>query len=136
MMRTLTIVGLVALGALGNSAVQERVRLDGTWVVTTMTVNGRLIPGPLGSFTFDGRMYEQSVDGNVIGRGTFRLDQTKKPMTIDFIVADGGSRGSIHLGIIDVAQSRMTLQLNVLADNDRPLDFKPRAQAYLIVASK
>jgi uncharacterized protein (TIGR03067 family) len=133
---TLTVVYLVASGTIGSSVAQERVRLDGTWAVTAMTVNGRLITGPLGSFTFDEGTYEQSVDGNVIGRGTFRLDQTTKPMMIDLIVVEGGPRGSVQRGIIDVAGNTMRLQLSVVAGDDRPADFTPRPQAYLIVASR
>lgn len=130
---------MLALGMTVQGAAQERVRLDGTWLVTSTTVNGRVSPGPSQiSLTFAGDAYEQAVDGDVNERGTVKLDETKKPITIDFMITEGAPSGSVQLGIIDVVGDTMRLQVNVGMGTGavRPSDFNPSPETFLIVAAR
>ena len=63
-------------------AAPERTPLEGVWEVTSVTFDGQVHEGGGTSLTFNGNAYEQIVDGEVNERGTIRIDQTKKPMTI------------------------------------------------------
>jgi len=82
-------VSLFPVIAAGSARAQEQTILNGTWVITSLTFNGKVSDGGHTSLSFAGDRYEQAVDGLSNEHGFIRLDQTKSPMTIDFIVTDG-----------------------------------------------
>jgi len=86
----LALVLMMATAATSSPRAQGSTILNGTWLFRTITFNGNESADGHTSLLFSGNMYEQAVDGNVNESGFVRLDQTRTPMTIDFIVSDGG----------------------------------------------
>ena len=46
--------------------------------------------------------YVQTVNGEVVEKGSFKLDETKKPFGLDILVAEGPDAGQKQLAIFDV----------------------------------
>ena len=117
---------------------QERVTLDGTWLVTSLSLNGQVFGGD-GSellITIVGDSYEQAVDGNVNERGTIKVDLSKKPIAIDFVITEGFAQTTTQLGIAEMSGRTLKLHLNQPGANGRPVDFNPLADHMLIIATK
>ena len=76
--------------------------LEGSWVVAS--INGQTAPegSPAMTLTFTGDKYEQALGAEVNERGSFKVDATKKPMTIDLSITEGSDAGSTQLGVFEV----------------------------------
>ena len=110
--------------------------LQGTWNI--MTVNGQLLTDvpQTGSLTFKGDTYAQTMNGQVVERGTIKVDPSKKPMFIDIRTTIGHAAGSAQIGLVQVVGDTMTLKTNTYATPMRPADFKPQEWYVLIVAKR
>jgi uncharacterized protein (TIGR03067 family) len=75
------------------------------------------------------------VDGEVNEQGTIRLDQTKVPMTIDFIVTESPTVTLTQLGVLEVAGETLRLHIN-RGTTARPSDFRALPENLLIVAQR
>ena len=97
--------------------------LQGTWLITTL--NGQSAPegGPQLTLTFAGDKYHQTVGGDVNERGTFKLDTSKTPMTIDLTIVEGDDAGKTQLGIIEVTGDTFRASLDTPGAAQRPTDF-------------
>src|SRR5688572_4506795 len=91
---------LAAGAAAQGTSSQERASLDGTWLVTSLSLNGKVFGGDGGevTITITSNTYEQAVNGQVNERGTTKIDLSKKPMTIDFIITEGPDQNTTQLG--------------------------------------
>jgi uncharacterized protein (TIGR03067 family) len=100
--------------------------LQGTWMITT--INGKPMPaeGPEMTLTFSGEKYHQTVGGKVTERGTIKVDASKKPMTIDLLIAEGDDAGTIQLGIIEVTGDQLRASLDLPNAKQRPADFNAK----------
>src|SRR6187401_2786405 len=77
--------------------------LQGAWVIETL--DGK--PAPPGvslvlTVAADGT-YTAAENDKIQERGTIRVNATKKPMTLDFIIAEGSPAGKTQLGIFELA---------------------------------
>jgi uncharacterized protein (TIGR03067 family) len=133
--RSLMTVCLMLWHAPGHVAAQERTPLEGVWVVTSVTFDGQVNPGGGISLMFNGNSYAQIVNGEVNEEGTFQIDQTKKPMIIDFTVVESRGPTMIQLGVVEVEGSTLKLHLNS-GTPTRPIDFNPIRENFLIVARR
>jgi uncharacterized protein (TIGR03067 family) len=110
--------------------------VQGTWVVAS--INGE--SGPAGAqemtLTFTGDKYEQSLGGTVNERGTFKVDASKKPMTIDLAIAEGSDAGKAQLGIFEVSGDTMKLHLDSPGGGQRPTDFTGKEGSFMVIAKK
>ena len=111
---------MIAIGLTLVGGSQLRLKLDGTWVVTSLNVNGRVIPGTGQSiFRFAGYTYEHVIDGTIRERGIIDVDEAKQPMTIDFIIEAGAPPNTIQRDLIESEGD--TLRLHVeLGSGVRP----------------
>ncbi len=109
---------------------------QGTWTIST--VNGQAVAdlGKKMSLTFTGDRYSQTTDGQVMERGTFKIDASKKPMTIDMRITEGVAVGETQIGVVQVVGDTLTLKTNTVGTPLRPTDFKPQVWYVLIVAKK
>lgn len=100
--------------------------LQGTWQITSL--NGQPMPAeaPGMTLTFSGEKYHQTVGGKVNERGTIKVDASKKPTTIDLLIAEGEDAGKIQLGIIEVTGDEIRASLDTPNAKQRPTDFKPK----------
>jgi uncharacterized protein (TIGR03067 family) len=116
-------------GAAGTAALQ------GTWLISS--INGQTAPegSPELKLTFEGDKYHQTLGGTVNERGTFKVDASKKPITIDLSIAEGSDAGKTQLGIFEVTGDTMRLSLDTPGAGQRPPDFSPK-DGLLVVAAK
>jgi uncharacterized protein (TIGR03067 family) len=112
--------GVLAQGSKGRDGTAA---LQGTWAVTSL--NGQAIPdgAPELTLTFSGNKYHQTLAGQVNERGTFKVDASKKPMTIDLAITEGDDAGKTQLGIIEVTGDTMRCNLDTPGAGQRPADF-------------
>ena len=138
MLRAMTFV--VSLMLAGAQATQTPVpkgleSLQGTWSV--MSVNGEAAPAGMDfTLTVTGDKYVSIQNGAVDERGTLKVDPTKKPMTIDFIITEGQDQGKTQLGLVEVTGDTVRFHLGGPGEGTRPADFTPGPGTGLIVATK
>jgi uncharacterized protein (TIGR03067 family) len=104
----------------------------------SLSLNGQVYSGDRAevTITITGNAYEQSVNGQINERGTIKVDRTKAPMTIDFVITEGSDQNTTQLGIAEVTGDSIRLHLNKPGASVRPPDFNPRADHLLIIAKR
>jgi uncharacterized protein (TIGR03067 family) len=111
--------------------------LQGKWQVVSITANGQ--PMSFGAsllvMSIDGNKYEQSVDGVVDERGTFTIDATKTPMTIDFTIMEPPAPNKTQLGIFEITGDTVKFHVAMSNVTVRPPSFAP-APAHLVITGK
>ncbi len=109
--------------------------VQGTWILTS--ADGQdLATGPEIALTFTDDKYAQVVNGEVVERGSLKLDETKKPMQVDLIIVEGPDAGQTQLGVLEVTGTTMRGKLNAPGDNVRPTDFEPADGFFAFTAKK
>ncbi len=133
----LATVALTAqVGAQDPKTTNPAAALQGTWVVTS--INGQSAPegSPEMTLTFTGEKYQQAVGGEVNERGTFVADGSKKPMTLDLVIAEGSDAGKTQLGIFEVTGDTMRANLDTPGAAQRPADFTIKEGGVMFAAKK
>jgi uncharacterized protein (TIGR03067 family) len=109
--------------------------LQGTWVFTS--IGGQDTAGsPEVIVTITDNKYVQTVGGEVVEKGTFKIDETKKPMTMDLSIAEGQSAGMTQVGIFEVTDTTMKANLAEAGGATRPTDFNQTEGFFIITATK
>jgi uncharacterized protein (TIGR03067 family) len=106
---TLAALALVLLGGAlrgqdGEAAEQERKLLNGKWELTRSVADGKEQPaGPQKVLVAlkDGK-YTITVGGKVIGEGTYTIDPTTSPRSMDVLPSQAPGRGRTTLVIYEV----------------------------------
>jgi uncharacterized protein (TIGR03067 family) len=94
-------------------------QIQGSWQIVTL--NGQDAPaGTDFHLTFAADKYEQWVNGSVEERGTFKLNPTTKPMSIDLMIAEGSDAGKLQLGLYELATDTLSLAFAAPGDPVRP----------------
>ncbi len=108
-------------------------QFEGTWEVESITIDGNLMPKKVEPLVFKGENFNWPVF-NKTHAGTLKLDTTKKPTWIDFVVTDGKDKGQTKIAIIKVEGDKLTLA-TAQKDfgKDRPKEFKSEAGSEVIV---
>lgn len=136
---------LVAAGvALGSTLIaQEKPAADkgvpalqGVWTVVSINGQSSADAGMTMTLTITGEKYVQAVNGNVNERGTIKVDQSKKPMTIDFNIMEGDDTGKPQVGLVDVAGDTMTMKLGTPGSTTRPSSMAAEEGFFLVTAKK
>lgn len=134
-------VTTVAAIALASGAIaQEKTKggveaLRGTWVASS--INGQMLDGaPELTLTFAGDKYHQTVGGEVNERGSFKIDPSKKPMTIDLAITEGADAGKAQLGVFEIVGDTLRLGLDVPGAGKRPDDLIVKDGTILFVGRK
>jgi uncharacterized protein (TIGR03067 family) len=110
--------------------------LDGTWLIESYVVNGKAVPDEArkaSKLVIRGETFEfHSPRG--VRKGTFKIDSTTKPKTMDVTPSDGTAKGKILLGIY-VLESDTLTNSHLNSQTERPKDFssKPGSRQTLIV---
>jgi squalene-hopene/tetraprenyl-beta-curcumene cyclase len=136
LMRYALALGTAWLVLMGNA--QEPNPLAGTWVVVSTTNEGK-DDSQLKDFTASfagGKVRFRSKDGKE-HTGTYVLENSKKPATIDFVPADGPHQGKTLKGIFAVGKQDLKLCLGK-EGQERPTAFssKPTEATVLLVLKK
>jgi uncharacterized protein (TIGR03067 family) len=110
--------------------------LQGTWLITTF--NGQPVPqeGARVTLTVTGDRYYQTVGSEVNERGTFRVDGSRTPMAVDFVITEGQDAGRTQLALIEVSGDTMRASLGLPGAGQRPADFIVRDGAFVLSARR
>jgi len=115
-------------------------KMEGSWKVETWEQGGTALPaeGLEGSmWTVKGDKYTFTMGGNV-EEGTFKLDPSKKPMTIDLDITAGNCKGNTQPGIYKIDGDTMTFCFNRPGGTGRPTEFKSTEEGdtFIVVTLK
>jgi uncharacterized protein (TIGR03067 family) len=125
--------GVVIISLFGTARAQspaerlkrEEAKLAGTWRVTGVHVNGRILPStqvPDLKLMFKDGQFTARLGKEKPQEGAYKLDPSKKPKTIDLERTSGPDKGKKQVGIYELAG--YTLRICACeAGNDRPTDF-------------
>jgi uncharacterized protein (TIGR03067 family) len=98
----------------------DRVLLQGTWTIKTLEIEGQSFPGG-SSIRLSGNTFVTRSMGAEY-EGTFNLDETASPKTIDMTFTKGPEKGNTALGIYKLEGDTWTICLTVTA-KERPTKF-------------
>jgi uncharacterized protein (TIGR03067 family) len=120
-----------------DAAREELARLQGTWVMTALEINGEKLPAE----KFQSTKLEITGDRYITdtGRGrheaTLKLDPAKDPRTIDMTFADGPNKGDTAEGIYKLEGDTLTICRPRLPPQPRPTEFstKPGTDRFIVV---
>src|SRR5687767_2342160 len=99
--------------------------LQGTWTIHTIDGKSLVDAGVAMTFAIAGEKYTQTVNGDVNERGTIKVDQSKKPMTIDFTILEGGDAGKPQVGVLEVSGDTLMMKLGAPGSTTRPTSMSP-----------
>jgi uncharacterized protein (TIGR03067 family) len=147
---TLAMVAALTAGAMAQSPTpappktdapksKALMALQGAWVFTTS--NGQDMTGqPEIVLTITDNTYVQTVNGEVVEKGTFKVDDTKKPMQMDIHVVEGKDAGENQLGVYEITTTdkgtTMRGNLTEIGVTVRPTDFTPAQGYFAFTAAK
>ncbi len=95
---------LVAADAKEDTAKKELKKLEGTWQVVSMEMDGQKQPeddAKQFKVIIKGDKYTLKRGDDTVNQGTFTIDATKKPKTIDIKPTEGDNSGQTMLGIYE-----------------------------------
>jgi uncharacterized protein (TIGR03067 family) len=94
--------------------------IQGTWMMTM--ANGQDVAGSGQEMvvTITDDKYVQTLNGQVVEKGSFKLDETKKPVALDILVAEGEQAGQKQLAIIEIDPTGKTMKV-ALAQPSAPV---------------
>lgn len=125
--------GVLAISLFGTALAQtpaerlkrEEEKLAGAWRVTGVHVNGMILPSrqvPDLKLTFKDGQFTARLGKEKPQEGSYKLDPSKKPKTIDLERTLGPDKGKKQVGIYELTGH--TLRICACeAGNDRPTDF-------------
>lgn len=99
----------------------------GTWALASMKIGGRSAPQDLIKdfrCRFEDKSYTNSVAREQIEEGSYSIDASKTPKTIDFEIKKGHDEGKKQLGIYQIEGDKLTFVLAEPGATTRPKSFK------------
>jgi uncharacterized protein (TIGR03067 family) len=116
---------------------KETKSLDGTWQVVSQSTNGKedAIPKEGGdTVTFNDGKYTIKEGNKDVCKGTFKLDSTMTPMSIDRTMSEGDDKGKTTLGIYQLTGDEVKVSWSRVGETDRPTGFE--AKSYRVTTLK
>ncbi len=87
---------------------KDRKRIEGTWRVVALEVNGNKATAvdakKLTVVNAADGTWSLRSEGNEISKGTSTIDPTKTPKTLDFTPTEGEGKGNQYLGIYELGE--------------------------------
>src|SRR5215475_81704 len=104
-----------------QSIAQGQTPLEGAWRIEQVASDGQTHSPGVDTvvLTFAGLNYNQAINGTVNEWGTIKLDQTKKPSLIDFVLTEPNV---IQRGVFEINGDELKLHVN-RGTGVRPMDF-------------
>lgn len=128
----------VADDAKDKAIMKDRKRIQGTWQVTALTINGNKAKDEdakkITVVNGDDGTWSVFSEGKEISNGTSTFDTTKKPKTIDFTPTDGGGKREQFFGIYQLRKDTRKLCF-APASKDRPKEFSSTPENQQILAT-
>lgn len=130
---TLSVLVLTALSQAGDA---KKSKVEGTWIVKSVTINGKKSKEDLknSKLVISGNKYTLNIGGKEEGHGTFKVDTSKKPHTIDIMAVSPKGKKATIIGIFKIEDNTMTV-CAVPSGKERPDTFAcpPGSQRQLVV---
>ena len=98
-------------------------QLQGVWKMTTTNGQDVAAAGQDITITITGSNYVQTVNGAVVEKGAFKIDESKKPMTMDLQITEGDSAGQAQFGVFELKGTTLTGKMGEPGSTTRPTDF-------------
>jgi uncharacterized protein (TIGR03067 family) len=131
------IVFLVIAAMIGVAAGGEKTaaKIEGTWIYTTWA-GKKLTDEDSAKLSLvkvfkDGK-YTVSVEGKTVESGTYTVDESKKPATIDLARGYGEERKTL-VGIYKIEGDTLTMVRGVISSKDRPKSFDDEGKGLIDV---
>lgn len=109
--------------------------VQGTWYFTH-TDGQDVSGGPEIVVTITDDKYTQTVNGAIVERGSFKIDDAKKPMLLDINIIEGDEAGKTQLGVLELEGKTMRGKLNMPGSTERPTDLIPAEGFFAFTAVK
>ncbi|HXT68413.1 MAG TPA: TIGR03067 domain-containing protein [Vicinamibacterales bacterium] len=109
--------------------------VQGVWQMTNANGQDLAGSGQEMLITIKDNTYVQTVNGQMIERGTFKIDESKKPMTIDISIVEGDDAGKTQLGVFELTGNTMKGKLGD-PGTARPADFTVAEGYFVFVMTK
>jgi uncharacterized protein (TIGR03067 family) len=111
---------------------KEYAKFEGTWQIVSLEVDGMKVPEEAfkeSRLIIKGKEFTMK-EKIATYKGTFLIDPTKKPKTIDMKFTEGPEKGNTSLGIYELDGEDFKLCLTITA-KDRPTEFAAKAKSGL-----
>lgn len=115
---------------------KELKALQGTWVLTTADGQSMDGGGTEIDLAITGEKYTQTANGQVVERGSLRVDGSKSPIAIDLMIQEGDDANKTQLGVLQLGENTITCKLAAPGAADRPKDFTPSDGSFTFTARK
>jgi uncharacterized protein (TIGR03067 family) len=123
--------GIVAAGLLaaepGDTAKAELEKFQGEWVLAAGTRDGQEMPAEEArklTRVIKGDQYTMLLDGKEVGKGTLKVDPTKKPKAIDVQRAEEGAKPMLGIYEFDGDTQKACF---AAPGKERPTEFSSKA---------
>jgi uncharacterized protein (TIGR03067 family) len=119
------VISIAAETAKEDEAKKDLEKLQGTWTMAALEVDGKLVPEEKlksSTLTIKGDKYIIKV-GEMTHETTIKIDPGKKPKEIDMTFLDGPNKDKTLKGIYEIDGDTFKMCRGLTADKDRPSDF-------------
>lgn len=118
---------LVLSSAFLGAAEAAKDKLQGTWKAVAVERAGERREESEHRLTFEGETFVIKRQNDLVARGSFKVDTTKNPKTIDMTIKEGKDSGKTALGIFSLEGDTLTWCTNEPGNDDRPQELATRA---------
>jgi uncharacterized protein (TIGR03067 family) len=137
------VLSLVAIGlvmtARGQEGGAKKSKLEGTWKVTSVMEKGKEKGPEDHTMIISGDTLTVKKGDEVVFKGTFKRDKTKKPREIDVTVTEGPEKvkGKVAKGIYELKDDTLKLCANHPGEEQRPTEFSaPENSPFMLITMK
>jgi uncharacterized protein (TIGR03067 family) len=120
-----------------DPAAAERAKFAGTWAIVSGEQDGQRIPVAAfegQTLVFDGDRYYVKRNGETIEQGTFVVDPTKSPRTIELRIEQGKDKDQSQVGIYRLEGDSLRIAFARAGEKERPARFmtEPDSETFIV----
>jgi uncharacterized protein (TIGR03067 family) len=115
-----------ALAPADDKAERELKKAQGTWLFDFQVVDGEKVPAERlkgATITLKGDKFTVKLGDEVTQAGTFKVDLSKSPKTVDATISEGEGKGTVWLGIVQLDGDTLKFCFDPKGKK-RPTEFK------------
>jgi uncharacterized protein (TIGR03067 family) len=130
------LAGVLVAADAKDDAKKEMEKLQGTWVMVSSERNGEALPdNQIKAFkrTIKGDEFTVARDAETVAKGTFTVDPSKSPKTIDVTITEGDNKDKKMLGIYEIDGDNHKVCYAPFG-KDRPKEFSSKGEEGLVLS--